>query len=260
MGVEIIIIGIIAGASILISGISAATSIGTIFFFKKKYKSTESSESKDTTNVIIENEAIKEENPDGSSKTIRKQKINITDIDMDIGSKLISGSTTITRTGLPNETAETLAKGGVGALNKLTDGVIPQLGSLIEEMPKAEIGLGIIKGGMKLIEEESETTEKSMIKTEDLVINSEQNCDSDDSCSLNDSKKDNGIELIKKQNETIAEHSIEVPKVKPQEVVTVSNILKAVIGGESEQIIDQEAVILAEKVMLGEAITETSGV
>lgn len=32
MGVELIIIGIIAGASVLISGISVATSVVTIFF------------------------------------------------------------------------------------------------------------------------------------------------------------------------------------------------------------------------------------
>ena len=38
MGVELIIIGIIAGAAVLISGISAGVSIGTIFHFKRKFK------------------------------------------------------------------------------------------------------------------------------------------------------------------------------------------------------------------------------
>lgn len=75
----------IAGAQqVLISGISAATSIGTIFFFKKKFKSSESMESKDTTNVTIKNEAIKEEYADGSTKTTRKQEIN-----MDYQTKLL---------------------------------------------------------------------------------------------------------------------------------------------------------------------------
>lgn len=248
MGVELIIIGIVAGASVLISGISAVTSIGTIFFFKKKFKSSESAESTDTTNVIIENEAIKEEHADGSSKTTRKQKIKITDIDNEIGQKIISGSTTMTRTGLPNETAETLAKGGVGALNKLTAGVIPQVGGLIEEASEAEVGFHFLKEGMKLIEEETEseteteteseteTTEKTVIKVDNVGVVSKQEDDSDDSWGT-------------KQ-----------PKAKKQEVLKVSNIIKVAMGDGSEESSDHDAVVFAEQVVLGETTAELSEV
>lgn len=241
MGVELIIIGIIAGASVLISGISAATSIGTIFFFKKKFKSSESAESKDTTNVTIKNEATKEENADGSSKTVRKQEIQITDIDMEIGSKLISGSTTMTRTGLPNETAETLAKGGVGALNKLTAGVIPQVAGLIEDAPQAEEGFNFIRSGMKLIEQEIESgteseTENIVVKVDNSEVSSKQDDDSDDSMGT------------------------EQPKVKIEEVVSVSNVIKETMGGGSEENVDKDVVVFAEQVVLGETTAELSEV
>lgn len=232
MGVELIIIGIIAGASVLISGISATVSIGTIFHFTKKFKSTEKVESKDTTNVTIKNEAIKEENADGSSKTTRKQEINITDIDMDIGSKLISGSTTITRTGLPNETAEILAKGGVGALNKLTAEVLPQISSLIESDPKAEVGLDIIEGGMKLMKSEPVLTEKVASKAKRLEKDSEPDGDHD---------------VSSNKGQQITNHSTEEANTKNQ-ADNISAILQAVVADQSEESVDKDAIVLGENI------------
>lgn len=262
MGVELIIIGIIAGASVLISGISAATSIGTIFFFKKKFKSSESMESKDTTNVTIKNEAIKEEYADGSTKTTRKQEINITDIDMDIGSKLISGSTTLTRTGLPNETAEILAKGGVGALNKLTAEVLPQVGSLIEGAPEAEVGLGLIRSGIKLIEDSSsEITEKVAMKVKRLEKDRESEGDFDNNSSSQTFVGNNNIESSDVQHKVIASNSAKELKSKTKEVVSVSDILLTVMGDELEEGKDKDALISADqqKEALGDIIEESSG-
>lgn len=163
MGVELIIIGIIAGAAVLISGISAGVSIGTIFHFKKKFKAVEKVESKDTTDITIKNEATKEDHGNGSSTTTRKQEIHITDIDIDMGSKFISGSTSVTRTGLPNKTAEILANGGTGALNKLTAGVVPQLGSLVGEDSGKGVGSTLLSDGMKLIEVEDKGKQKETL-------------------------------------------------------------------------------------------------
>lgn len=260
MGVELIIIGIIAGASVLISGISAATSIGTLFFFKKKFKSSESMESKDTTNVTIKNEAIKEEGADGSIKTIRKQEINITDIDMDIGSKLISGSTTLTRTGLPNETAEILAKGGVGALNKLTAEVLPQVSGLIEGSPEAEVGLGLIRGGIKLIQDESGTTEKIDVKVKRLEKDSESEGDFDVSLSSQTSKGSNNIKSSDEQHKAIISNSAKETKIKTKDVASVSDILLTVMGDELEEGKVKDALIFTDqqKEALGDIIEESS--
>ena len=71
MGVEIIVIAIVAG---VVSLASAGTSIGTLFHFKKKFKSVEKTASHDTTAITIKNEATKEEHKDGSSTTTRKQE------------------------------------------------------------------------------------------------------------------------------------------------------------------------------------------
>ena len=157
MGVEVIIIGIIAGASVLISAISAGVSIGTIFHFKKKFKAVEKVESKDTTDITIKNKATEEDHEDGTTVKTREQEIRITDIDIDIGQKFISGSTSVTRTGLPNKTAETLASGATGALNKLTAGVVPQLSGVLREDTGEGVGSSLLKGGMKLIEAEDES-------------------------------------------------------------------------------------------------------
>ena len=157
MGVELIIIGIIAGAAVLISGISAGVSIGTIFHFKRKFKAVEKVETKDTTDITIKNKATTEDHGDGSTTTIREQDIHIKDIDMEMGSRFISGSTSVTRTGLPNKTAETLASGATGALNKLTAGVVPQLGGVLSEDTGEGVGSSLLRGGMKLIEVEDES-------------------------------------------------------------------------------------------------------
>lgn len=120
MGVEIVIIfGIIAGASAFTSLVSAGTSLGTLFYFKEKFKSLEKFESKDTTNIKIKNKAEKEEHPDGTIRFTREQDIDISDIDIDIGSKLVDSSTSVTRTGFPNKVAETLAEGASDTLKSI---------------------------------------------------------------------------------------------------------------------------------------------
>jgi len=254
MGVEVvIIIGIIAGASVLISGCSVVVSIGTMVHITRKFKSSEKIESKDTTSVTIKNESVKEENADGSSKTIRKQEITITDIDIDTGSKFFSGSTTATRTGLQNETAEILANGGVGALNNLTTDlsnggvkvlnnltteVLPKVNNLIKGKPEAEvagIGLNLIKDGIKLIKNEPLQEVKEL--------------------------EDNSIKLNQEQHQIVVDHkATKEPKIETEDVADVSDILHTVIGDESEENMSGDGLVLAEQEVLGDTKVDTAGV
>ncbi len=125
MGVEILVIAIVAGVISLISG---ATSIATFVHVKRSTVST----SDDKTSVDIFNKATDEEKTDGTKIHTREQKIHIEDIDTDFASSQFSG----TRTGLPNKTAEILGKGGTALGSLVTSKkVIPS--KLIEDAKEA---------------------------------------------------------------------------------------------------------------------------
>ena len=108
MGVEILVIAIVAGVISLISG---ATSIATLVHVKKSSVAI----SDDKTSVDIFNKSTDEEKTDGSRIHTREQKIHIEDIDTDFASSQFSA----TRTGLPNKTSEILGRGGAEALGGL---------------------------------------------------------------------------------------------------------------------------------------------
>lgn len=116
MGVEVLVVAIVAGVISLISG---ATSIATLVHVKKSSVST----SDDKTSVDIFNKATDEEKTDGTKVHTREQKIHIEDIDTDFASSHFSG----THTGLPNKTAEILGTGGTKTLGGLftSKSVIP---------------------------------------------------------------------------------------------------------------------------------------
>ncbi len=122
MGVEVLVIAIVAGVISVISGI---TSVATVVHVNR----TVVSSSNDKTSVDIFNKATTEEKSDGSKIHIREQKIHIEDIDTDFASDKFSG----TRTGLPNKTAELLAKGGAGAIPGLINFKAPVVSRAIEE-------------------------------------------------------------------------------------------------------------------------------
>ena len=122
MGVEVLVIAIVAGVISLISGI---TSIATVVHVNRTLVSS----SNDKTSIDILNKATDEEKSDGSKIHTREQKIHIEDIDTDFVSDNFSG----TRTGLPNKTAELLAKGGSGAVNGLIKFKAPVISKVIEE-------------------------------------------------------------------------------------------------------------------------------
>ncbi len=130
MGVEVLVIAIIAGVISLISG---ATSIATCAHVKRTLILI----SDDKTSVDIFNKATDEETSDGRKIHTREQKIHIEDIDTDFASGQFSG----TRTGLPNKTAEILGKGGTGALSGLitpSKSTIPSI--LLEQEEHEEKG------------------------------------------------------------------------------------------------------------------------
>lgn len=255
MGVELIIIGIIAGAAVLISGISAGVSIGTIFHFKKKFQSVEKVESKDTTDVTIKNEATKEEHVDGSSTTVRKQEIHITDIDMDIGSKLISGSTTVTRTGLPNKTAETLAGGATGALNKLTVGVVPQLVGAVSEDNGQGIGNTLLKGGMRLIEVEEDDSKGTELSSR-TVRTARKDIELDEPAMNSDESSEDHIMESDSGKQGTNSSSLEKSEVTREQHITklASSIIEEAIGGDMVEMI---SVPIDGQGVMGDAIVET---
>ena len=80
MGVEILVIAIVAGVISLISG---ATSIATLVHVKKSSVAM----SDDKTSVDIFNKSTDEEKTDGSKIHTREQKIHIEDIDTDFASR-----------------------------------------------------------------------------------------------------------------------------------------------------------------------------
>ena len=113
--VEIAItIAVIGGVLGLCGGI---TSIATITYVKNKIQAISS----DTTNIDILNKITHEENKDGTKKDIKEQHIVINDVDLD----MFNAQHTRVKTGEPNQTANTLAAGGTGALNALTASVAP---------------------------------------------------------------------------------------------------------------------------------------
>lgn len=259
MGVELIIIGIIAGAAVLISGISAGVSIGTIFHFKRKFKAVEKVESKDTTDITIKNKATEEDHGDGTTTKTREQEIHITDIDIDIGQKFISGSTSVTRTGLPNKTAETLASGATGALNKLTAGVVPQLGGALSEDTGAGVGSSLLRGGMKLIEVEDETEAsdtiepvsrsskhaRRKIQLDEVSVDSEEF--SEDPVESSDSGKQEAI---------IASSSEDSAETTQEGHISglVTSVIEDAIGGD---MVEMLSIPIGENGVMGEATVET---
>jgi hypothetical protein len=122
MGVEVLVIAIVAGVISLISGI---TSVATVVHVNRTLVSS----SNDRTSVDISNKATDEEKSDGSKIHTREQKIHIEDIDTDFVSDNFSG----TRTGLPNKASELLAKSGAGAINGLVKFKAPVVSRVIEE-------------------------------------------------------------------------------------------------------------------------------
>ena len=258
MGVELIIIGIIAGASVLISAISAGVSIGTIFHFKRKFKAAEKVESKDTTDITIKNKATEEEHEDGTTVKTREQEIHIKDIDIDIGQKFISGSTSVTRTGLPNKTAETLASGATGALNKLTAGVVPQLGGVLGEDTGEGVSASLLRGGMKLLEvdDESESSDVEeivsrrakhkgkIIELEEASVDTEETSESHIETEQNKRKQE---AVIASSSEDSAETSQE-SHIKG----LVTSIIEDAIGGD-----EMLSIAMTESGVMGETTEET---
>lgn len=256
MGVELIIIGIIAGASVLISAISAGVSIGTIFHFKRKFKAAEKVESKDTTDITIKNKATEEEHEDGTTVKTREQEIHIKDID--IGQKFISGSTSVTRTGLPNKTAETLASGATGALNKLTAGVVPQLGGVLGEDTGEGVSASLLRGGMKLLEvdDESESSDVEeivsrrakhkgkIIELEEASVDTEETSESHIETEQNKGKQE---AVIASSSEDSAETSQE-SHIKG----LVTSIIEDAIGGD-----EMLSIAMTESGVMGETTEET---
>ena len=123
MGVEVLVIAIVAGVISLISGI---TSVATVVHVNRTLVSA----SNDKTSVDILNKATDEEKSDGSKIHTREQKIHIEDIDTDFSSSNFSG----TRTGLPNKTAELLSKSGAGAISGLIKFKAPVISESIQEI------------------------------------------------------------------------------------------------------------------------------
>ncbi|MDP5083742.1 MAG: hypothetical protein NWP61_05880 [Rickettsiaceae bacterium] len=134
MGIEVVLV--IAITSGVISLISGGVSIGSFFHFKQKFSAV----TKDTTTVDIENEMVEEDVEWGHKKT-KKQKIHIEDIDFET----VNNEMGITRTGLPNATAERLAGGASDALKLIS-------------APTSAIG------GGKLDYEPEHATEKALAK------------------------------------------------------------------------------------------------
>ena len=150
----------------------------------------------------------------------------------------------------------------MGALNKLTAEVLPQVGSLIEGAPEAEVGLGLIRSGIKLIEDSSsEITEKVAMKVKRLEKDRESEGDFDNNSSSQTFVGNNNIESSDVQHKVIASNSAKELKSKTKEVVSVSDILLTVMGDELEEGKDKDALISADqqKEALGDIIEESSG-
>lgn len=122
MGVEVLVIAIVAGVISLISGI---TSVATAVHVSRTLVST----SNDKTSVDILNKVTNEEKSDGSKLHTREQEIHIEDIDTDFVSSHFSG----VRTGLPNKTAEILGKGGTAAFGELIKSKSPVISKALED-------------------------------------------------------------------------------------------------------------------------------
>jgi hypothetical protein len=124
----------------------------------------------------------------------------------------------------------------------------------------AEVGLGLIRGGIKLIEDGSEITEKVASKVKRLEKDRESEGDFDDSLNSQIFEGSNNIESNDNQHKVITSNSAKELKTKTKEVVRVSDILLTVMGDESEEGMEKDTLIFADqqKEALGEIIEESS--